>query len=162
MHVMMRGEYRVSKVAAGRSFPVRTSMNKVGHMAHPQMFDPDDPLLERVRRTALSLPEAQEKVSHGRPAFFTKKVFAHYGGTRKYVTGEMEQHPQSLLILPEPMHAEVLMERSDAFVPMYLGPSGWIGLEVAELDEDELRELLTDSYRDTAPAGLVRQLSTEE
>ena len=130
-------------------------------MAHPQMFDPDDPLLERVRRAALSLPEAQEKVSHGRPAFFTKKVFAHYGGTRKHVTGEMEQHPQAVLILPEPMHAEVLMERPDAFVPMYLGPSGWIGLEVNELGEEELCELLTDSYRNTAPARLVRQLSTE-
>lgn len=125
------------------------------------MFDPDDPLLARVRENALSFPEAREKVSHGRPAFFTKKIFAHYGGTRKLVTGGMEQHPQALLILPDPMEAEVLMERPDAFVPMYLGPSGWIGLELDALDEDDLRDLLADSYRNTAPARLVRQLSAE-
>lgn len=130
-------------------------------MAHPQMFDHDDPQLARLREIALSLPEVQEKVSHGRPAFFTKKIFAHFGGTRKLVTGGMEQHPQALLILPDPMDAEVLMERPDAFVPMYLGPTGWIGLELQALDDDEVRELLTDSYRNTAPARLVRQLASE-
>lgn len=128
-------------------------------MAHPQMFDPDDPQLARLREIALSLPKAQEKVSRGRPAFFTKKVFAHFGGTRKHVTGEIEQHPQAMLILPDPVDAEVLMERPDAFVPMYLGPTGWIGLELEALDEDEIRDLLTESYRNTAPAGLVRRLS---
>lgn len=35
------------------------------------MFDETDPLLARVRGIALALPEAGEKVSHGRPAFFT-------------------------------------------------------------------------------------------
>lgn len=131
-------------------------------MAHPQMFDDDDPQLARLRKTALSLPEAQEKVSHGRPAFFTKKIFAHFGGTRKLLTGGMEQHPQALLILPDPMDAEVLMERPDAVVPMYLGPTGWIGLELETLDENDLSDLLTDSYRNTAPAGLVRELAAED
>lgn len=130
-------------------------------MAHPQMFDDDDPQLARLREIVLSFPEVQEKVSHGRPVFFTKKIFAHFGGTRKLVTGGMEQHPQALLILPEPMDVEVLMERPDAFVPTYLGPAGWIGLELQTLDDDEVRELLTDSYRNTAPARLVRQLASE-
>lgn len=124
------------------------------------MFDPEDPQLARLREIALSFPETQEKVSHGRPTFFTKKVFAYFGGARKLITGGMEQHPQALLILPDPMDAEVLLERPDAFVPMYLGPSGWIGLEVEVLDEEELRELLTDSYRNTAPARLVAQISS--
>lgn len=107
-------------------------------MAHPQMFDDDDPMLERVRTIALSLPEAQEKISHGRPAFFTKKIFAHFGGTEKLASGEMVQHPQSLLLLLDPMDAEVVLERPDSFVPMYLGPSGWVGLEIADLDDGEI------------------------
>ena len=86
-------------------------------MAHPQMFDDDDPMLERVRAIALSLPEAAEKISHGRPAFFTKKIFAHYGGTEKLASGEMVQHPQALLALLDPMDAEVVLERADSFVP---------------------------------------------
>lgn len=130
-------------------------------MAHPQMFDPDDPQLARLRRIALSLPEAQEKISHGRPAFFTKKIFAHFGGTEKLVTGEMVQHPHALLVLLDPMDAEVMLERPDSFVPMYLGPSGWIGLELDEFDEEDLRDLLADSYRNTASARLVRESAAE-
>ncbi|MGO2034949.1 MAG: MmcQ/YjbR family DNA-binding protein [Brevibacterium sp.] len=128
-------------------------------MAHPQMFDDDDPVLARLRALALSLPEAKEKVSHGRPTFYTTKVFTYYGAARKHVTGEIEQHPNSVLVLLDPLDAEVLLERPDSFVPMYLGPTGWIGLEVSELDDEELRELIVDSYRNTASARLVRQVS---
>ncbi|UZD62468.1 MmcQ/YjbR family DNA-binding protein [Brevibacterium sp. JSBI002] len=131
-------------------------------MAHPQMFDDDDPMLERVRAIALSLPEAAEKISHGRPAFFTKKIFAHYGGTEKLVSGEMVQHPQALLVLLDHMDAEVVLERSDCFVPMYLGPSGWVGLGLDDLDDEELRELTIDSYRNTASARLISALDTQE
>ena len=46
-------------------------------MAHPIMFDDADAMLGRVRDPALALPEAGEKVSHGRPAFFTQKVFCY-------------------------------------------------------------------------------------
>lgn len=127
-------------------------------MAHPQMFDDDDPMLERVRAIALSLPEAAEKISHGRPAFFTKKIFAHYGGTEKLGPKEMVQHPQALLVLLDPMDAEVVLERPDSFVPMYLGPSGWVGLGLDDLDDEELRELTIDSYRNTASARLAREL----
>lgn len=131
-------------------------------MAHPQMFDDDDPMLERVRAIALGLPESAEKISHGRPAFFTKKIFAHYGGTEKLASGEMVQHPQALLVLLDPMDAEVVLERLDSFVPMYLGTSGWVGLETAGLDNEELRELTMDSYRNTASARLIEALDAQE
>ncbi len=39
-------------------------------MPHPIMFRDDDPDLAEVRTIALGFPEAFEKVSHGRPAFF--------------------------------------------------------------------------------------------
>ena len=125
-------------------------------MAHPQMFDADDPVLAWFRAVALSFPEAQEKVSHGRPAFFTTRVFAYFGAAEKHVTGEIEQHPHSVLLLLDPLDAEVMLEREDTFVPMYLGPTGWIGLDLADVAEDELRDLLADSYRSTAPARLAR------
>lgn len=131
-------------------------------MAHPQMFDDDDPMLERVRAIALGLPESAEKISHGRPAFFTKKIFAHYGGTEKLASGEMVQHPQALLVLLDPMDAEVVLERPDSFVPMYLGPSSWVGLGLDDLDDEELRELIIDSYRSTASARLIEALDAQE
>jgi predicted DNA-binding protein (MmcQ/YjbR family) len=118
-------------------------------MAHPQMFDDDDPYLARVRELALALPDADEKVSHGRPAFFTKKVFAYYGGSVR-VDGEWVQHPHALLILPEPDERPALEQDQRSFVPAYLGPSGWLGIDLDEAtDWDEVAELLDASYGQT-------------
>lgn len=118
-------------------------------MAHPQMFDDDDPFLARVREFALALPDADEKVSHGRPAFFTKKVFAYYGGSVR-VDGEWVQHPHALLILPEPDERPALEQDQRSFVPAYLGPSGWLGIDLDDAtDWDEVAELLDASYGQT-------------
>lgn len=127
-------------------------------MPHPQMFDDDDPVLERVRSLALALPGAQEKVSHGRPAFHTVKVHCYYGGARK-VDGIWEQHPQSVLVhLPEGERAG-LAEDARSYVPAYLGPSGWLGVDLDErTDDQELAELLEESYRGVAPRRLVAEL----
>ncbi len=125
------------------------------------MFDPADPLLHWFRSLALALPEAQEKVSHGRPVFFTAKLFGVFGGMRKLKPEGMEQHPHAMLVKPDPLDAEVLLEREEAFLPAYFGPSGWVGLDLASLAEAEVRELLTDSYRQTAPKRLARLVAEE-
>lgn len=115
-------------------------------MAHPRMFDDDDPILARVRELALAKPSAAEKVSHGRPAFFTKKVFAYYGGSVR-IEGEWVQHPHAVLVLPEPDERPALEQDERTFVPAYLGPSGWVGLDLDEsTDWDEVAELLDASY----------------
>lgn len=115
-------------------------------MAHPKMFDDDDPMLARVRELALAKPSAAEKVSHGRPAFFTKKVFAYYGGSVR-IDGEWVQHPHAVLVLPEPDERPALEQDERVFVPAYLGPSGWLGLDLDEsTDWDEVAELLDASY----------------
>lgn len=129
-----------------------------GFMAHELMFDPEDPLLDWFRSLAMELPEAQEKISHGRPVFYTKKVFAEFSGIRKLNPSGMEQHPHAMLIKPDPLDVDVLLERDDSFFPAYVGPSGWVGLELKSLAEAEVREFLTDSYRQTAPRRLVSQL----
>ena len=127
-------------------------------MAHPQMFDDDDPVLAQVRRLVAAFPGADEKVSHGRPAFFTTKAFAYYGGSRK-ADGEWVQHPQSIVVQPDPDDRRALLEDPRVFVPAYLGPSGWIGVDLDEDgDWEEAAELLDASFRLTAPARLVRQL----
>lgn len=128
-------------------------------MPHPQMFDDDDRILAKVRAIALALPEAAEKVSHGRPTFYTGKVFAYYGGAVK-AGRDWEQHPQAILIQADESDRHALRQLPTAFVPGYLGPAGWTGLDLTmDSDWDEVRELLLDSYRETAPRRLVRQLS---
>lgn len=68
---------------------------------HPVMFDGSDPILARVRTIALALPEATEKISHGRPTFFSApKMFAVYGGSQKNPGGPMIRYAHALLIKP--------------------------------------------------------------
>lgn len=122
------------------------------------MFDDDDPVLARVRELALALPGAAEKVSHGRPAFYTTKVFAYYGGSVK-VDGKYVQHPACVLVKPEAAECAALAQDPRCYIPAYLGSSGWIGLDLdSATDWSEVAELLEDSYRGTAPARLVAGL----
>lgn len=133
------------------------------HMSHPKMFDDDDPVLARVRAIALGLPGAQEKTSHGRPTFFTTKVFCYYGGSVKQSGGYASfiQHDAAVLFLPEEGERPALVDDARCFVPAYLGPYGWLGLDVADdTDWTEIAELLETSFRLTAGKRLIAELGT--
>ena len=129
------------------------------------MFDDDDPFLERVRDLSLDLPDAAEKVSHGRPAFYTTKVFAYYGGSVR-LDGRWVEHPRCVIVLLDPGERQALLADERGFAPAYLGPSGWVGVDlvtddtrtVGDVDWDEVAELLDASYRMTAGAGRVAAL----
>lgn len=122
------------------------------------MYDPADPLLARVRSIALDLPGSDEKESHGRPAFFTGKVFGYYGGSMR-VEGAWVAHDQSIVFVPDPAERPALVADPRFWVPAYLGPSGWLGLDLDDgSDFDEVAELLEESFRATATKGLVAQL----
>lgn len=132
-------------------------------MAHPNMFDTSDPLLGRVRAIALEFPGAAEKISHGRPAFFTKKVFAYYGGSVRRGDGDWVQHPQSALVMLEAEERAALLDDPRTYIPAYMGPSGWLGVDLAsEADFEEIAELIESSYRNTAPARLLAELDGDE
>lgn len=119
-------------------------------MAHPQMFEDDDPLLDRVRSLALAFPDAAEKISHGHPAFYTTKVFAYYGASVR-TDGEWVSHRHAVIVKVDDDEGRALEAEPHGFVPAYLGPSGWIGLDLgAETDWSEVEELLDASYRATA------------
>lgn len=127
-------------------------------MAHPPRFRDDDPLLARVREIALALPGTSEKISHGRPTFFTKKVFAIFGGV---VKGDHASDAlgQSLVFLPDPAEKPALLEDDRFVVPGYEGAYGWLALDLrGDIDWSEVAELVESSYRMTAPPRLVAEL----
>ncbi|WP_241386927.1 MmcQ/YjbR family DNA-binding protein [Rhodococcus sp. CH91] len=126
-------------------------------MPHPVMFDETDPLLARVRDLALALPGTTEKISHGRPFFSTRTAFAVYGGSEKDTRAPF---PRSLIVKPDEEERRALLEERHTYLPMYFGPSGWVGYDLArpQVDWDEVSELLDMSFRMTAPARLVREL----
>lgn len=130
---------------------------------HPIMYDEDDPVFQRVRGLALAYPGADMKVSHGRPAFFTKKIFATYGGSIRHGKEDWEQRRQSLLVLPaDDAEREALLQSPQGFAPAYWGPWGWVGIDLdTKTDWDEIDELLDASYRLTAGKRLIAQLDAE-
>ena len=128
-------------------------------MSHPRRYEQSDPYLTRLREICLALPEAAEKESHGHPNFFTVKVFAVFGGV---VKGDHSstRWSQSVLVLPDLLSREAALSDDRFFVPGYYGPYGWIGRDFRgdEVDWAEVADLVEQSYRNTAPARLVRQL----
>ena len=131
-------------------------------MPHPIMFRDDDPCLAEVRKIALSFPDAFEQVSHGRPAFFVSKMFAMYGGSVKPETkGDYIQYPHSIMVKVDESDRRALQQDKRFFYPAYLGPSGWLGLDLAarkKVDWGEVRELIDASFRLIAPKKLIRLL----
>ncbi|NNG19941.1 MmcQ/YjbR family DNA-binding protein [Naumannella sp. ID2617S] len=132
-------------------------------MAHPLRYREDDPHLARVREICLALPEAAEKISHGHPNFFTKKVFAVFGGVVKGDHGA-DDFADSMLFLPDPGERAALHADERFFSPAYFGPSGWLGINfrIGTPDWSEVAELADMSYRNTAPARLVKELDARQ
>lgn len=127
-------------------------------MTHPLMFSSDDPLLARIRAIALTFPEADEKVSHGRPAFFTQKVFCYFGGSQR-IDEEWVAHDAAIMVRPDADDDPALRQDPRFWVPAYLAPSGWLGIDLDEdTDWQEIAELVDASYRMTALRRLVKQL----
>ncbi|HVK44440.1 MAG TPA: MmcQ/YjbR family DNA-binding protein, partial [Micropruina sp.] len=84
-------------------------------------------------------------------------VFAIFGGV---VKGDhySDRWAQSVLVLPDLLTREAALSDERFFVPAYYGPYGWIGLDfrAAEVDWDEVGDLVEQSYRNTAPARLAK------
>ena len=113
--------------------------------------------LERVRASALGLPETSERLSHGAPTFFIrdKKTFVmfhddHHGDGRRGIWASAPAGVQSEMVEQDP---------DRFFVPPYVGHRGWIGLRLdIDPDWDEVAGVITAAYRNVAPKTLVRQL----
>lgn len=117
-------------------------------------------VLKRVREICLSLPETAEKEAWSAPTFrVKKKMFAmfvnnHHGDERVALWLDAPPGDQELLVAADPVRF---------FVPPYQGPFGWIGVRVdLDPDWDEVRELVVDAWRTSAPKTLLARLDAIE
>ena len=116
-----------------------------------------DKALTAVRRICLSLPEVSERLSHGSPAWFVREK-------RTVAMFVDDHHGDGILgiwcpAFPGVQEEMVALEPERFFRPPYVGPSGWLGVRLdRDVDWDEVRGILTDSYRKVAPKTLVKQL----
>lgn len=131
-------------------------------MPHPIMFSDDDLGLAELRKIALGFPEAFEKISWGRPVFCAPKIFVMYGGSAKTETkGEYLQYPYSILVKVDDSDRKALEQDRRFYYPAYMGPSGWLGLDLTakkKVDWDEVRELVDASFRMVAAKKLIKLL----
>jgi predicted DNA-binding protein (MmcQ/YjbR family) len=149
---MTRGTRRTSAKKRGRkSAPASTSRHPL--IRHgPEAAEP----LRKLRAICLALPEATEKIAWGEPTFrVADKLFAmftnnHHGDGRVAVWSKNTLTVQEILVGAAP---------EKFFKPPYVGPKGWIGINLTgKVDWEEVADLIADAYRLTAPRRLLATL----
>jgi hypothetical protein len=110
---------------------------------------------EAVRELLLSLPETVEKLSHGSPGFkVAGKSFA-------YLTVNHHGDGRVALWLSAPPGVQEQCSESNPsayFVPPYVGPKGWLGVELNKgLSWLEVGERVREAWSHNAPARLASQ-----
>ena len=104
--------------------------------------------LERVRAICLALPAASERLSHGEPTWFVgKRVFTMFADNH---------HNDGHLAVWLPVLAGMQMMLIEAapekfYKPPYVGVRGWVGIELAQIDDAELAHHIETAWRLVAP-----------
>lgn len=92
----------------------------------------------------MSMPGTTEKLSHGQPTFFARNgvfaMFADHHHRAEHVAVWLPAAPgvQEALIANSP---------STYFRPPYVGVSGWVGVDLDHLDDDELAGHIHDAWQ---------------
>jgi hypothetical protein len=100
--------------------------------------------LKRVRRICASIPGTVEKISHGEPTFFTpKRVFVMFANNHH------DDGHVAVWIPAAPGVQAALIEEAPGvyFRPPYVGVSGWVGVELAGVDDAQLGALIREAFR---------------
>ena len=112
--------------------------------------------LARVRAICMAYPEASEKLSHGSPAFFIEK-----GKVYAYVwhNHHNDGHTAALVKTSGREEQAMLGEMDPDFyhIPPYLGPSGWIAMELNgdATDWGRIEDRIAISWEMVAPRRLL-------
>jgi hypothetical protein len=140
--------YQLSETPAAAVKPKAETAAKANSTSHPKAGPAPKrdrgKQLARVRRICSSISGTTEKLSHGSPTFFTpKRVFAsfvdnHHGDGHVAVWIPAAPGVQAALIEEEP---------ETYFRPPYVGPSGWVGVELSRVSDDQLGALIREAFR---------------
>lgn len=110
---------------------------------------------EAVREVCLSFPQAEEFVSHGSPNFrvgpkgriFATYVVNHHGDGRIALWLNAPEGAQAHYTRAEPKHF---------FVPPYVGPRGWLGVNLDKgVSWKRVASLVREAYEKVAPPALA-------
>jgi hypothetical protein len=105
--------------------------------------------LRRVRHICSGLPNTSEKLSHGSPTFFHKKV---------YCTFTQDGEERVVVWIPVPPGEQVALIRSAPavyFRPPYVGVYGWVGIRLDQIEDEELAVQLHGAWKMMGPGSKV-------
>ncbi len=120
-----------------------------------------NPILDRLSKLALALPEATRELKNSHAAFLVrKKTFAyflndHHGDGIVAVTCKVFPGENASLAQAQPKRY---------YLPAYIGPRGWVALrlDLPKIDWSEVRDLLLTGYYLTAPKKLAALVKLPE
>jgi hypothetical protein len=113
--------------------------------------------LERVREICLAFPEANERLSHGSPAFFVRDK-------KSFVMFWNDHHGDGRLALwcavPPGLQDALIRENGERFFnPPYVGFRGWVGVRLDRGDHwDRVADVIEEAYLVVAPKKLAEQV----
>ena len=130
----------------------RTSARGLRHNVHMAAA-----MVDRLSKICLALPEATRCDGGSHASFLVqKRVFAyflnnHHGDGIVSIACKALPGDNALLVAAQP---------DRFYLPAYIGPRGWVALRLdrGKIDWDEVRELVTGSYRMVAPKRLLKEL----
>ncbi len=107
--------------------------------------------IERVRRLCMALPETTEQVAWGEPTWrVRKKIFVMFANNH--------HNPGHVAVwCPAPLGVQEMLIDSAPdtyFRPPYVGVKGWVGIDLDQVRDGELREQIVQSYLMIAPKKL--------
>lgn len=103
--------------------------------------------LRRVRHICSGLPNTTERLSHGSPTFFHKKV---------YCTFTQNSEERVVVWIPVPSGEQATLIRSAPavyFRPPYVGVYGWVGIMLDQIEDEELAIHLHTAWKMMGPLG---------
>ncbi len=100
--------------------------------------------IKRVRSACERLAGTTEKLSHGQPTFFiNKRVYASLA-----VNHHSDGHVAIWIPVAPGLQGFLIQQSPHKFFrPPYVGVKGWVGVELAEVDDEELFCLLKDAWK---------------
>lgn len=104
---------------------------------------------DTVRELALALPETEEKLAWGLPTFRVRgKIFCSLSDDDESMGFKVSKEERAELVAADP--------DKYFFIPSHDTNFNFARLRLAAVDADELREVITEAWRMTAPKRLAR------
>jgi hypothetical protein len=113
-------------------------------------------LEDRIRAICMTFPGAEERRSHGTPAFFAGRQFVML-----WPSGHHDHDfPHMWCAAPPGAQAELVTSEPDRFFrPPYVGARGWVGIRLdGDVDWGELTAMCGEAFRTVASKKLLAEL----